>query len=252
MAETVPFKYRAFLSYSHRDTRWAKWLHGALEGYRIDKELVGRATAQGPIPKALRPIFRDRNDFTTGHSLNEETLAALDASAALIVLCSPAAVASRYVEVALFRERHPQAAGDPRHRRRRAGRSRARMLSARAARAVARWQYGRERGRERRARCPRTGLWPPTRARAGTAASLRSPESQRGSSPRCRDRPSPTARQWRGCRGRISVSYGMIGDVLVAQGNLPEALKSFRDSLAIAERAVRRPLVRAGYRGGVW
>ena len=62
MAETVPFKYRAFLSYSHRDTRWAKWLHGALEGYRIDKELVGRTTAQGPIPKALRPVFRDRND----------------------------------------------------------------------------------------------------------------------------------------------------------------------------------------------
>ena len=90
MAETVPFKYRAFLSYSHRDTRWAKWLHGALEGYRIDKELVGRTTAQGPIPKALRPIFRDRNDFTAGHTLNEQTLAALDASAALIVLCSPA------------------------------------------------------------------------------------------------------------------------------------------------------------------
>ena len=110
MAETIPFKYRAFLSYSHRDTRWAKWLHGALEGYRIDKELVGRTTAQGPIPKALRPVFRDRNDFTAGHSLNEQTLAALDASAALIVLCSPAAVASRYVnvEVALFRERHPQ------------------------------------------------------------------------------------------------------------------------------------------------
>ena len=27
MAEAIPFKYRAFLSYSHRDTAWAKWLH---------------------------------------------------------------------------------------------------------------------------------------------------------------------------------------------------------------------------------
>ena len=45
MAETVPFKYRAFLSYSHRDTAWAKWLHARLEGFRIDKDLVGRRNA---------------------------------------------------------------------------------------------------------------------------------------------------------------------------------------------------------------
>jgi hypothetical protein len=58
------FKYRAFLSYSHRDTAWAKWLHRALETYRIDKDLVGRETAHGPVPKTLRPIFRDREDFS--------------------------------------------------------------------------------------------------------------------------------------------------------------------------------------------
>ena len=34
----------------------------------------------------------------------------------------------------------------------------------------------------------------------------------------------------------LSVSYDRIGDVLEAQGNLPEALKSFRDGLAIRER----------------
>jgi hypothetical protein len=110
VAETVAFKYRAFLSYSHRDTRWAKWLHGGLEGFRIDRDLVGRATAMGPIPKALRPIFRDRNDFTAGHTLTEQTLAALDASEALIVICSPAAAKSHYVneEIKLFKSRHPQ------------------------------------------------------------------------------------------------------------------------------------------------
>ena len=42
MPQPLPFKYRAFLSYSHADTRWAKWLHGRLEAFRIDKELVGR------------------------------------------------------------------------------------------------------------------------------------------------------------------------------------------------------------------
>lgn len=90
-------KYRAFLSYSHRDTPWAKWLHRALEGYRIDKDLVGRETAHGPVPKTLRPIFRDREDFSAGHSLTDQTLAALEASQFLIVICSPNAARSEYV-----------------------------------------------------------------------------------------------------------------------------------------------------------
>lgn len=91
------FKYRAFLSYSHRDTVWAKWLHRALEAYRIDKDLIGRETPNGPVPKTLRPIFRDREDFSAGHSLTEQTLAALDASQFLIVICSPNAARSPYV-----------------------------------------------------------------------------------------------------------------------------------------------------------
>jgi hypothetical protein len=37
----------------------------------------------------------------------------------------------------------------------------------------------------------------------------------------------------------LSVSYNKIGDVLVAQGNLPEALKTFRDGLAIADRLAK-------------
>jgi hypothetical protein len=80
MAEPVALKYRAFISYSHADTASAKWLHRGLETFRIDKDLVGRETATGTIPKALRPIFRDRDDFTAGHTLSEQTLAALDAS----------------------------------------------------------------------------------------------------------------------------------------------------------------------------
>ena len=57
MAEPVALKYRAFISYSHADTASAKWLHRGLEGFRIDKDLVGRETATGTIPKALRPII---------------------------------------------------------------------------------------------------------------------------------------------------------------------------------------------------
>ena len=97
MTEPVTFRYRAFLSYSHRDTAWAKWLHAALEGYRIDKDLAGRATPAGPVPKTLRPIFRDREDFSAGHSLTEQTAAALETSRFMVVLCSPNAARSPYV-----------------------------------------------------------------------------------------------------------------------------------------------------------
>jgi len=108
MDEPLAFKYRAFISYSHADTPWAKWLHRALENFHIDKDLAGRETAIGAIPKALRPIFRDRDDFTAGHTLTDQTLAALDGSAALIVICSPQAAKSQYVneEIRLFKSRH--------------------------------------------------------------------------------------------------------------------------------------------------
>ena len=76
-------KYRAFLSYSHRNSAAAKRLHSRLEGFRIDKDLVGRETAMGPVPKQLRPIFRDRHDFDAGGGLATQTVAALDQAAAL-------------------------------------------------------------------------------------------------------------------------------------------------------------------------
>ena len=78
MATPEPCKYRAFLSYSHRNTAAAKRLHGRLEGFRIDKDLVGRETPMGPIPKHLRPIFRDRHDFDAGGALAAQTIAALN------------------------------------------------------------------------------------------------------------------------------------------------------------------------------
>jgi len=49
------------------------------------------------VPKSLRPIFCDRNDFSAGHSLTEQTVAALMASEFLIVICSPKAARSKYV-----------------------------------------------------------------------------------------------------------------------------------------------------------
>ena len=97
MAHPVAIRYRAFLSYSHRDKSWAKALHAALEAYRIDKDLVGRDTALGPVPNTLRPIFCDRDDFSAGPSLSKQTTAALAASHCLVVICSPNAANSKYV-----------------------------------------------------------------------------------------------------------------------------------------------------------
>src|SRR5262245_55803924 len=109
VADVAALKYRAFISYSHADASWAKWLHGRLESFRFDKDLIGRETSLGTVPKTLRPIFRDREDFSGGHTLTDATVAALDASAALIVLCSPVAATRPAVdeEVRLFRSRHP-------------------------------------------------------------------------------------------------------------------------------------------------
>ena len=110
MAGLVLLKYRAFLSYAHADEKWARWLHGRLEGFRIERDLVGRPTRLRPVPKTLRPVFLDRGNFAGGHSLTEATIAALDLSGALIVLCSSASAASVNVneEVRLFRHRHPR------------------------------------------------------------------------------------------------------------------------------------------------
>ena len=122
MPET-DLKYRAFLSYSHADTGTALRVHGRLEDFHIDKELVGRVTPAGPIPKALRPIFRDRNDFDPGFSLGAETGAALDDSAALILLASPHAARSKYVNGrgAALQVAPSRPAGDPADHRRDAG-----------------------------------------------------------------------------------------------------------------------------------
>lgn len=105
MTGSAEITYRAFLSYSHKDTDIAVWLHRKLENWRIDRDLVARETDIGPVPQTLRPVFRDRDDFAGGHSLADATLRALESSLFLIVLCSPNAAGSTYVneEVRLFK-----------------------------------------------------------------------------------------------------------------------------------------------------
>jgi tetratricopeptide (TPR) repeat protein len=99
------FRYRAFISYSHQDQAWAQWLHKALETYRVPRRLVGQTTAAGVIPARLTPVFRDRDELPSAIDLNRKVEEALGQSANLIVICSPRAAASRWVneEVLAFK-----------------------------------------------------------------------------------------------------------------------------------------------------
>lgn len=101
-----PFKYRAFISYSHKDKTWGEWLHRSLERYKVPEQLVGTLSRDGPVPKSLFPIFRDREELPSSANLNDQIRDALDQSAYLIVVCSPNAVFSRWVneEIALFKK----------------------------------------------------------------------------------------------------------------------------------------------------
>jgi tetratricopeptide (TPR) repeat protein len=90
-------KYWAFISYSHRDSRWADWLHKSIESYRPPRQLVGTATHVGPVPKRLTPVFRDREELASATDLGSVINAALSDSACQIVICSPQAAKSKWV-----------------------------------------------------------------------------------------------------------------------------------------------------------
>ena len=92
-----PTQYRAFISYSHRDAAWASWLHKSLERYRPPKSLIGTSTAHGEVPKRLAPIFKDRDELPSATDLGVLINAALQGSAAQIIICSPQSAASKWV-----------------------------------------------------------------------------------------------------------------------------------------------------------
>jgi tetratricopeptide (TPR) repeat protein len=90
-------RYKAFISYSHRDELWATWLHKSLESYRPPKQLVGTKTSRGEVPRRLNPVFRDREELASATDLGEVITTALRESACQIVICSPNAARSKWV-----------------------------------------------------------------------------------------------------------------------------------------------------------
>jgi len=85
---TPSFTYDAFISYSREDKEFAKRLEKALEDHKPPKDL--------DAPQRNLNIFRDEGDLT-GSEYFQSIDQYLQRSAKLIVLCSPAARASQYV-----------------------------------------------------------------------------------------------------------------------------------------------------------
>jgi hypothetical protein len=91
-------KYWAFISYSSRDQASAEWLHKALESYAVPKGIAVPEGVQLPASRRLQPVFRDRDDLSSGARLHQQLIAALSESRFLIVVCSPHAAGSAYVD----------------------------------------------------------------------------------------------------------------------------------------------------------
>lgn len=87
-------QWLAFISYSHVDIKWAEWLQQKLEFYKLPNFV---AEEYPDKPKQLRPIFRDVTDLEAG-VLPEKITEALHESRYLIVICSPNAAASEWVD----------------------------------------------------------------------------------------------------------------------------------------------------------
>ena len=109
MSGPVPIasrRYVAFISYSHVDRDIARWLHRSIERYRLPPRLRTPLAAPGMESGRLTPVFLDREDLPSSTDLAESVRLALDNSDALIVVCSPTAARSRWVneEVRRFKE----------------------------------------------------------------------------------------------------------------------------------------------------
>lgn len=92
-------KKYAFISYSHKDERLAKWLQRNLEAYRLPTGVNNECENT----RYLRPVFRDRTDLSSG-KLKEEIRRNLETSKFLIVLCSAHSADSFWVneEIDIF------------------------------------------------------------------------------------------------------------------------------------------------------
>ncbi|MGX1102560.1 MULTISPECIES: TIR domain-containing protein [Bradyrhizobium] len=90
-------RYWCFLSYSRADAKLATRLQKFLENYRLPGNLARQVTPPAGLSPIIRPVFRDLTDLAAAPQLSEALKEALRNSAKLVVLCSPNAAASEWV-----------------------------------------------------------------------------------------------------------------------------------------------------------
>ena len=87
------YHYYAFISYSTADSKWAKWLQHQLSYYHIPSSVKKSKIG---IPNKIRPVFIYEYDLA-GNQLHSVIQKELESSKYLIVICSPSAAKSKYV-----------------------------------------------------------------------------------------------------------------------------------------------------------
>ncbi|MCA1565915.1 MAG: toll/interleukin-1 receptor domain-containing protein [Acidobacteria bacterium] len=111
------FSFDAFISYSgfrkigaasgatQVDVKIAERLHKLLESYRVPRALLKKSPGRTRLPRRLKKIFHDRDEVRVSSNLNDSLTEALRRSRFLIVICSPRARQSTWVnqEIAIFR-----------------------------------------------------------------------------------------------------------------------------------------------------
>lgn len=94
MDKSKPFKNFAFISYSHTDKKAAEELQNVLDDFQLSDALKEKYPNR---PEVLREIFRDDTGLPAGSNLTVEIQKQLDKSNYLIVICSPNAAKSEWV-----------------------------------------------------------------------------------------------------------------------------------------------------------
>jgi MTH538 TIR-like domain (DUF1863) len=91
-------RYRAFISYSRVDRKVATTLQQRLERYVLPKALRLAQPGLNYDRRPLKPIFRDEDELVPGQDLSARIRHGLRSSEFLIVVCSPSAAISEWVE----------------------------------------------------------------------------------------------------------------------------------------------------------
>lgn len=94
MEEGKTFKNFAFISYSHVDKKAAEELQKVLDDFHLSDALKEKYPDR---PEVLREIFRDDTGLPAGSNLTKEIQKQLEQSNYLIVICSPNAAKSEWV-----------------------------------------------------------------------------------------------------------------------------------------------------------